>query len=293
MKKLKIAAYDLRHAMRDRLFSNNQPAAVNLRYASYQREVRQSWKPNGIAPSEQAAAKQFDQDGYLVKLPSPTFPGEEIATKVDTLFSDPANCYPISEGMSRMIDGIEQVPEIMNAIDPEMEHILESYYGSHFKIFGVYFYRTVPTPSKPQSSFLWHLDNCPDPEIKLMVYLDHVKSDTGAFRLKNKALSNDLRANGFRNRNNVDHLQSALDKDETTELIEGPLGTRILFENGKVIHRATSPLSFHRDVVTMVIIPSDIHWRVHFARNRHLLSTNAGACIDPRRDVAEHVGYQY
>jgi hypothetical protein len=289
---LKKAAYELRHAVRDRLFANNQPAAVNLRYASYQREVRHNWKPNGIAPSEEAAARQFEQNGHLVKAPSPTF-SDEIGAKVDTLFSDPANCYPLTVGMSRLIDGIEHVPEIMNAIDPEMERILESYYRSHFKIFGVYFYRTVPTPSKPQSSFLWHLDNCPDPEIKLMVYLDSVTSNTGALRLKNKSLSNGLRANGFRNRNNVDHLQSDLDADQTTELIEGPAGTRILFENGKVIHKATSPLSSHRDVATMVIIPSDIHWRVHFARNRHLLSTNAGACTDPRRDTAEHVGYQY
>lgn len=293
MKGLKRAAYDLRHAVRDKIFANNQPAAVNLRYASYQREVRQHWKPNGITPAETAAAERFNKDGYLTLPPAANLGGDEIARKVDALFSDPANCYPLGEGICRLIDGIERVPEIMNAIDAEIEHILESYYRSHFKVFGVYFYRTVPTPSKPQSSFLWHLDNCPDPEIKLMIYLDHVRADTGAFRLKDKNLSLDLRAKGFRNRNNVAHLQSDLDNDQTTELIEGPPGTRILFENGKVIHKATSPLVEHRDIVTMVIIPSDIHWRAHFARNRHLLSTNAGACIDPRRDIAEHIGYQY
>lgn len=291
MKTLKRAAYDLRHAVRDRIFANNQPTAVNLRYASYQREVRQHWKPNGITPADVAAADSFHRDGYLV-LP-PNQDGSEIASKIDRLFSDPANCYRISEGFYRLIDGIERVPEIMDALDLEVEHILERYYRSHFKIFGVYFYRTLPTPTKPQSSFLWHIDNCPAPEIKLMVYLDQVRTDTGALRLKDKPLSNNLRAGGFRNRNKVAHLQPRLDDEATTKAIEGPPGTRILFENGKVIHKATSPLVEHRDVVTMVIIPSDIHWRVHFARNRHLLSTNAGACVDPRRDTAEHVGYQY
>lgn len=293
MRSLRKAAYEARHMVRDAIFKNNQPVAINLRYARYHRDVQRQWKPNGISPDDAASATRFRDDGYLVLPPTPSFDGNGIKNAADTFFSDPANRYEVMDGASRLIDGIERIPNITDAIDLQMEHILESYYGSHFKIFGIYFYRTVPTPAKPQSSFLWHLDNCPDPEIKLMVYLDDVKEDTGAFRLKDKPLSNAIRAKGFRNRNQIQSAQSDLEETSTTRTIEGAPGTRILFENGKVLHKATSPLREHRDVVTFVIIPSDIPWRAHFARNRHLLSTNAGACVDPRRDLPQHVGYNH
>lgn len=293
MKSLRRAAYEARHLVRDTVFKNNQPAAINARYIAYQRHARKAWNPNGIADSDRALGSRFASDGYLVLPPSPTFDGASMQMMADDLLGDNAKRYEIMDGMSRLIDGVERIPKIIDAIDVQMEHLLESYYRSHFKIFGIYFYRTLPTPSKPQSSFLWHIDNCPGPEIKLMIYLDDVKADTGAFRLKDKALTNEIRAKGFRNRNQVEKVQADLDDDATTHLIEGPPGTRILFENGKVLHKATSPLREHRDIVTFVIIPSDIPWRVHYARNRHLLSTNAGACIDPRTDKPQHVGYQY
>jgi hypothetical protein len=293
MKSLRGAAYEARHLIRDIVFKNNQPFTVNNRYSGYLRYARKAWKPNGITDQDRQLGALFANDGYLVLPPATGFDGSSLRERTDELLGDPSKRYEIMDGMSRLIDGIERIPNIIDAIDPQMEHLLESYYGSHFKIFGIYFYRTSPTPSKPQSSFLWHLDNCPGPEIKLMIYLDDVKADTGAFRFKNKTLTNAIRAKGFRNRNQIRKVQSDLEDPSTTNTIEGPPGTRILFENGKVLHKATSPLRGHRDIATFVIIPSDIHWRAHYARNRHLLSTNAGACVDPRHDRPQHVGYNY
>jgi len=293
MRKLKVAAYEMRHAVRDKLFRNNQPLAVNLRYAKYQAEVRKGWKPNGISAGDTALAQQFHKDGYIVLPPPQTLDGDGLARQTDDAFAVPANRYTIMDGLFRMIDGVERIPSVADVFDAQMEQVLESYYQSHFKIFGIYFYRTLPTPSKPQSSFLWHLDNCPGPEIKLMVYLDNVVEDTGAFRLKKKSLTDEIRAKGFRNRSQIQRVQADLENSATTDVIEGQPGTRILFENGQVLHKATSPLRDHRDVVTFVIIPSDVPWRAHFARNRHLLSTNCGACIDPRTDRPQHVGYSH
>ena len=96
-----------------------------------------------------------------------------------------------------MVEGLEKIPEIVDFIDPELEATLEAYFQSHFKIFGVYFYHTEPNPARPYSSFLWHADNCPSEEIKLMVYLDDVASDTGAMRLKTRSFSDDLKNRGF------------------------------------------------------------------------------------------------
>jgi hypothetical protein len=218
---------------------------------------------------------------------------QAIRETVDRRFEEQNNGYVVNYGMYRLIDGLELIPEIIDFIDDDMEAIIENYYGSHFKIFAVSFYRTLPTPDKPDSSFLWHLDNCPKQEIKLMVYLDDVVADTGALSVKDKPFSVGLRKEGFFDRRRINQFVDRLGDTSTTRVLEGPTGTRLLFENGGCIHKATSPKHGHRDVVTFVLIPSDIPWRPHFARSRNLLSTNAGICIDPFRDRPEHVGYQY
>ena len=156
------------------------------------------------------------------------------------------------------------MPEIVDFIDPDLEAIIEAYYRSHFQIFGIYFYHTEPCPRRPQASFLWHTDNCPSQEIKLMIYLDDVRTDTGAIWLKTKSTSDSLKSRGFIERGCYEAFRSELDDPATTKVVEGPLGTRLLFENGGAIYKAVLPEREHRDVVTFVIIPSQIPRRVHY-----------------------------
>ncbi len=297
VQRLRSLASGTRRYVRQRLFGNNHSAVINLRYAAYQRRCRRNWSSlHGSTAEEQATAERFRRTGYEV-LPPPAQMSasdlDNLRIKVDRLFEKQGGGFRVGEGITRMVDGVENVPEIVDFIDPELEAVLESYYQSHFKIFGIYFYRTVPTPAKPESSFKWHVDNCPQQEIKLMVYLDPVVRDTGAIRLKKREFSDELRHRGFIDRSLYDRFVETLDDDRTTAAVEGPVGTRILFQNGQAIHRAVSPLREHRDVVTFVLIPSSLGWRPHFARSRHLLSTNAGICLDPASDRPQHVGYQF
>lgn len=297
MQSVKQLASETRRYVRQSLFGNNHSATTNLRYAGYQRACREHWSPLQKPDTDQTeAAQRFAKNGYEV-LPPPRDMAPEaidqLRIKVDRLFESQNGGFKVNYGMTRLVDGYELVPEITDFIDPELEGVLESYYQSHFKLFAISFYRTTPTPSKPESSFLWHVDNCPRQEIKLMIYLDPVTYDTGAIRLKTRDFSDDLRHRGFRDRKRYDMFRDELDDAQTTKAVEGPAGTRILFQNGQSIHRAVSPLREHRDVVTFVIIPSTIPWRPHLARNRNYLSTNAGICIDPFNDKPEHIGYQY
>ncbi len=297
MQSLRKIASRARTQTRVALFGNNHSLRVNMRYAAYEGAAQRSWKPRSKATAEQlAAASRFKTDGFAA-LPPPTRMTAEklqaIKELVDRRFEQQNNGYVVNYGMSRLIDGLELVPEIIDFIDDDLEAVIENYYGSHFKIFAVSFYRTMPTPDKPDSSFLWHLDNCPKQEIKMMVYLDDVVADTGALSVKDKPFSVGLRKEGFFDRRRINQFVDRLDDRATTRVLEGPAGTRLLFENGGCIHKATSPKRAHRDVATFVLIPSEIPWRPHFARSRNLLSTNAGICIDPFRDQPEHVGYQY
>lgn len=279
------------------MFGNNHSLGVNLKYAAYAKSARRSWKPVVKAtPEQRATAERFKREGFAVLPPPAKMTPErlrQIKETVDQRFREQNDGFVINYGMKRMIDGLELVPEIIDFIDDDLETAVENYYGSHFKIFAVSFYRTRPTPDKPDSSFLWHLDNCPRQEIKLMVYLDDVVAETGALSVKDKPFSEELRREGFFDRRRISQFVTRLDDTGSTKVLEGPVGTRLLFENGRCIHKATSPQRDHRDVVTFVLIPSDMHWRPHFARNRNLLSTNAGICVDPFRDRPEHVGYQF
>jgi hypothetical protein len=297
MQSLRKIASRARTQTRVALFGNNYSLKVNMRYAAYEGAARRSWKPRSKPAAEQlAAAERFKSEGFAALPPPARMTAENlqaIRETVDRRFEEQNNGYVVNYGMYRMIDGLELIPEIIDFIDDDLEAIIENYYGSHFKIFAVSFYRTLPTPDKPDSSFLWHLDNCPKQEIKLMVYLDDVVAETGALSVKDKPFSVGLRKEGFFDRRRINQFVDRLDDKSSTRVLEGQTGTRLLFENGGCIHKATSPKHGHRDVVTFVLIPSDIPWRPHFARSRNLLSTNAGICIDPFRDQPEHVGYQY
>ncbi len=185
------------------------------------------------------------------------------------------------------------MPEVERLIAGEIARIAEAYFGSNFKIYLASFYRTSPDDTKPESSFLWHFDNADDEEIKVMIYLDEVTENSGALRVKSLAVSNEARRRGFWHRSDYDRARPIFDDDATTQVLRGDPGTAIFFRPGRVAHKATAPRSGHRDVVTLVLIPSTISWREHYARNRHLLSTNAGICLDPRTDQPQNIGYHF
>ncbi len=283
----------VRRWVRFAMFGNNQPLITNLMYSFYLPLCRKRWKrPSEVIPAVTEGARALQHQGYRV-LP-PTAPPSlitSVGAAVDELFDQARDMVTLSPGLFRLRDGVERIPRIADLITPEVERIVEEYFGSFFKIYGIYFYRTVPTDTQTASSFLWHFDNCPRHEIKLMVYLDETTGDTGAFRLKPKPLSDKMKAEGFWDRNKAQRFQAELDRDATTDVLEGPAGTSILFQNGGCIHKGTFPRYKHRDVATFVIIPSLVPWRVHYGRNRHLLSTNSGVCLNPFTDRPQSVGY--
>jgi hypothetical protein len=281
--------------MRVSLFGNNHSMALNLRYRSYLAVAQNRYKPT-VPPCAVTIelAEKFRRDGYVV-IPSPLSDSEATALKekVDMFFTEPADVLQVTSGLYRLIDGAERISEVTRVIAARVAQVVEHYYGSHFKLYNMSFYRTVPDRSTPVTSFLWHFDNSPDEEIKLMIYLDDVTEETGAFRFKNLSVSEQVRALGFCHRDDYDKASHIFDDPASTVTAIGGPGTAILFRQGRVVHKATAPKHSHRDVVTMVIIPSLITWREHYARNRHLLSTNAGLCKNPWTDEPENIGYRY
>ena len=226
MQSLRKIASRARTQTRVALFGNNHSLKVNMRYAAYEGAARRSWKPRSKPTAEQlAAADRFKSEGFAALPPPARMTAEKlqaIRETVDRRFEEQNNGYVVNYGMYRMIDGLELIPEIIDFIDDDLEAIVENYYGSHFKLFAVSFYRTLPTPDKPDSSFLWHLDNCPKQEIKLMVYLDDVVADTGALSVKDKPFSVGLRKEGFFDRRRINQFVDRLDRPQLHAGARGP-----------------------------------------------------------------------
>jgi hypothetical protein len=277
-------------------FGNNHSPLLNWRYRAYLKEARKRYGRSATAgdPVVSELVTRFRDDGFAI-LPSALAPEAAAALrmKVDCLFESSSNVVPVGRGLLRLVDGLERLPEVTDLIRGRVAGVIEGYFGSHFKIYNASFYRTIPDPTVPESSFLWHFDNSPDEEIKVMIYLDDVTEDTGAFRVKNLATSERARALGFWHRDDYARAKAMFDDESSTIVAEGAPGTCILFRQGRIAHKATAPRKSHRDAVTMVIIPSVIPWREHYARNRHLLSTNAGLCKNPWTDEPENIGYQF
>lgn len=278
-----------RRAMRVRAFGNNQPVAVNLRNRRYLAEARRVWRERArVASSAQASerAEQLGREGYVQFAPRPEQAAlyEGIRQQADRDFATPELCTTPIDGAVRLKDGIGLMPQITEAFTPEIVQTVESYLQAYFKIYWVQIYRTLPTANAPEKSFLWHVDNCPQETVKLMVYLTDTRENTGAFRLKPRSLSKSLIARGFWDRAQNARFEQELEDAATTTVFEGHKGTGILFLNWGCIHRAKHPELSHRDVAVFNLIPSTIPWHEHARQHCAELSLrDEDVCADPAR----------
>jgi hypothetical protein len=278
-----------RRAVRVRMFGNNQPFSVNLRNRRYLAEARKIWRARGERPLSASAgqwARQLGEQGYVQIAPSPEQAAlyEGLQQRADRDFATPALCTSPIDGAVRLKDGIGRLPEICDVFTPDIVQAVESYLQSHFKIYWVQVYRTMPSEKAPEKSFLWHVDNCPQEVVKLMVYLTDTWENTGAFRLKPRPLSRSMISRGFWDRAQNVRFEGELKDGATTRVFEGAKGTRILFLNWGCIHRAKHPETSHRDVAVFNLIPSTIPWDEHARKHRAELSLrDEDVCADPAR----------
>lgn len=293
MRRLRSLLRPLRLALRRvrlALFGNDQPLWTNLLYLAHDSLARWRWR-GAPADESRAVAARFAADGYALLPPLLEEPAlRRLAGEIDAAFASDAGTRRVDDGTRRLMDAFRRVPALEALISPAAERAVEAHFGSHFKIYSVTLYRTEPTASVDDNSFLWHVDNCPLSNIKLMVYLDDVAEETGAIRFKPRQVSDDLLARGFWDRVDVERFRGELDAGETTRIVAAPLGTGILFMNGRCLHKATYPRRGHRDVVTFVLQPSLVPWREHLRPRRAAVDVNSGFCRNPFTDRPQHVG---
>ena len=153
---------------------------------------------------------------------------------------------------------IEEIKILGNHFARQLE---EKVYNSFSIIDHVHIYRSIHTTKEKSSSWLWHMDNSVNEQLKIMVYLTDVDHDNGPFTAfvregkplkfgsskvspENKGES--LFPNGRIPNNVIEHYKS----DGYIEYpIKNKKGTYILFDQN-MVHRATIPKeNRHRDVL--------------------------------------------
>lgn len=139
---------------------------------------------------------------------------------------------------------------VYDSIVPAISPILESHYRSNYYVRDVCCYRTQPIPSV-QGSYQWHVDNYPAGSLKVIVYLTNVTQETGPLKV---ALGSHV---GFQpvlgrigDRFEEEYVQHHFNIVDCL----GPRGTVVVFNNN-TIHRATDPVSGHRDVINFSVFP--------------------------------------
>lgn len=80
------------------------------------------------------------------------------------------------------IDNYHDSKEIHNLGNFFCNYVEDHVYGCHAIVEAVLIYKSLPNEIE-RSSWIWHYDDSPEYSLKLMVYLNDVKDNTGAFNL--------------------------------------------------------------------------------------------------------------
>lgn len=120
-------------------------------------------------------------------------------------------------------------------------------YGCPIVVNEVHIYKNLPC-NQPDSSWLWHFDNCCEEKIKWLVYLSDVGEDNGSFEyleksnepIKRKSTKYGPKIEKPLNGHFYNGISNYIDAGYHTKKTIGPTGTNILF-NPNCVHRATSP----------------------------------------------------
>lgn len=201
---------------------------------------------------------------------------EEIREKVINNFSE--------NGMTNQINAFsiktvtQLMPEIAKVCDKYFRDFLqEKVFGSYVYCDNIKIYKTPKGAQRNESSWLWHIDNNPKEQVKIMLYLSDVNSNSGPLQYIQDPLGSAVKATTRR----VDYTNWCTSKGmHSTKYcswhssrvpmsaieamknfgckqvsICGKIGTATLFDNN-IVHRGALPTGEDRLAMTLQFRPS-------------------------------------
>jgi hypothetical protein len=214
-----------------------------------------------------------------------------IKNKLDVLYQDKIN-YTNTSGISLSLkDSFNVSKELKIIVDNYLVPYLEkNIFGCYVQCQNVKIYKTISESLIETSSWLWHFDNNPKEQIKVMIYLNDV-NDNGPFKFlskNNKAIKinpqgkklSNTRPNQFWAQNWFEVLGEKWKGDRIPRSIisnlkekynykeidvKGPAGTSILFDNN-IVHKGTIPVEGFRYAMTLQFQPINKKLNPNFSK---------------------------
>lgn len=202
-----------------------------------------------------------------------------LSTKIDKKVRDKAEHYDAGESdsaaLSIKVANIWDLPELEQLANHFLCQLEQTVFKSWALVCAAHIYRNIPSDAERKSSWLWHYDNNPKEEIKLLIYLTDVTEDIAPFEyLRHKKTGEVIKMPT--SRLGYEHWkpsppmfpQSRIPDRIIDQLVTqgyarhkviGPKGTVIFFDNN-CIHRANVPVEGYRDVVIFNIRP--VHFQI-------------------------------
>ncbi len=299
MSRLLRSLLNVNRQLKIRRFGNVMSWSVNLRYLVYDLLIavnNRRRSPVGDA-STVAQASTLRTQGFAI---IDDYAGSDfmrgMAGEVNRLLAEPER-YDASIaalGIHRLRDSCVQVESAATVpLLPRVAEVLHAYFGGPYGIYSSDIYRTFPVPedsTERLESLKWHFDNGPRNMVKLFVYLSDTQKDSGAVTVAPRAVSARQTRQGRYFRDDLE-----VHADEITsqaQVVEGALGTILLFTPQLNAHKATLPLRNHRDAAVFLIHPVLAPRPVVSEADRRAISNNFGYMVDPFRWKPLRVGDQ-
>ena len=199
------------------------------------------------------SSNKFTNDGLSVLTYRPTSTQFEWPDNYSTIIKNIHDyCSNKISKKEDIIDDNQNMLKLDNWYDCEDIAYLGDYFGrflekntynSYCKTQAVIVYQNKKTESPNQSSWLWHYDNNINEQLKVMLYLNNVDKESGAFEvlLNEKGVGKKSDYNIPGSRIPREHIEMYNREGYKNTPIEGPAGTFTIF-SPNAIHRATVPL---------------------------------------------------
>lgn len=242
---------------------------------------------------------------------------DNLSAKVNFLFKKEEN-YEVqarAKGLKNIWDCKKELQELGDYLIPQVQ---QRVFKSYVHVDNIKIYRSEVSNESDVSSWLWHFDNNPQEQVKILIYLTDVEKDCGEFtflRKEGKGIKvptsrisypkkwiepwqsppphYTLKEYGISwfGRDRVDPADVKKLQDNfgfEVHRPQGKKGTLFLFDNN-IIHKATVPKNKHRDVVILQLKPSIDIISPFIGENstgngwKHTTFNKDPAIIEPRR----------
>ncbi len=261
-----------------RIFGNTLPLTVNLRYLNYGRTCRRvagrlrnglDWPFRRQEPVMVRGAIDPQKAGAIVARVSAALEKGELRRTEQ---------IPFMVSVPRPLEFFG--PAVLDMFDGKLGKTLEELLGSKFRIEWLDYYRTFP--GAPVKSWLWHIDNDPPFVVKVLLYMTDSTVENGATRVFYPDETRRLFSSGYFGVSGEERISEIPEESSKSQVVTAHAGDALIFSTN-LLHKGGEVRSGFRDVMSFLILPSEVSWREDLERRGLPYVHNAsGFPLNPR-----------